>query len=71
MFIAEIENAGWADVGGLGVNDVIMRINGDIVADLDGFTTAMERLVTEKPAEVVFFVRRGPRTAFVPVKTDW
>ncbi|MFQ5670364.1 MAG: PDZ domain-containing protein [Acidobacteriota bacterium] len=71
VFISDIKSAGWADVGGLSINDVITQIHGQSIRNLDDFNTAMQKVHEERPAEVVFFVRRGTRTIFVPIKTDW
>ncbi|MFQ5767334.1 MAG: PDZ domain-containing protein [Acidobacteriota bacterium] len=71
VFISEVENAGWADVGGLAVGDVITSINGANVEDLGQFDAATGQVREQARQEVVFFIRRGTRTLFVPVKTDW
>jgi len=71
VFVAEITNAGWADVAGIQVNDVITAVQGEPVADLQGFRRAMADVREKKPDHVVFFVRRGLITRFVPVSPDW
>ncbi len=71
VFVAEVENAGWADVGGISLNDVIMQIDGRDVASVESYREVMEEVRARRPREVVFFVRRGPLTQFVAVKADW
>ena len=71
VFVAEIKNAGWADVAGIRVNDVITAVQGQNVDNLQGFRQAMEQVREQRPENVVFFMRRGMRTRFVPVSPDW
>ena len=71
VYIAEVENAGWADVAGLSINDVIQQINGRPVESLDGFDEVMAEVAQEQRPEVLFFVKRGVRTLFVAARTDW
>ena len=37
----------------------------------DPFETVMAGIRPDRPQEVIFFVRRGPRTLFIPIRTDW
>ena len=67
----EIENAGWADVGGLRVSDVIMEIDRREVSSVEDFRQVMADVGEAGPDEVVFFIQRGTQTLFVPVTTDW
>jgi S1-C subfamily serine protease len=69
--VAEVENAGWADVAGLQVNDLVTAVQGQAISGLESFRRVQERVRQERPDRVVFFVRRGARTRFVPVRTDW
>jgi serine protease Do len=71
IFVAEIENAGWADVGGIRVNDVITAIEGQAVLSLEDARQVLDTVREEQPKEVVFFLRRGTRTRFVAVTPDW
>jgi S1-C subfamily serine protease len=71
IFVSEIENAGWADVGGLRVSDVIMEIDRREVSSVEDFRQLMADVGEARPDEVVFFIRRGTQTLFVPVTTDW
>jgi serine protease Do len=71
VFVSEIENASWADVAGIRVNDVITAIQGQAVLTLDDVGKVLSTFREEQPAEVVFFIRRGTRTRFVAVTPDW
>ncbi len=71
VFVAEVENAGWADVGGVQVNDIITAVQGQPITDLEDFRETMEAVRSQRPEEVVFFVRRRVGTRFIPVRPDW
>jgi len=71
VLISEMETAGWSQVAGLGLQDIILRVNETPILDLDGFRELMEQLRTEQPREVYFFVQRNVETRFVKVRTDW
>ena len=71
VVISEMENAGWAQVSGLGVRDIILRVEELAVTDLGTFASAMATARDAQMTEVYFFVQRGVETLFVTVKTDW
>ena len=71
VYISRVENAGWADVGGLSINDVIQQINGRAVESLAAFDEVTGDLAREKQQDVLFFIKRGVRTVFIAVKADW
>ncbi len=51
-------------------HDHLEVIQGDVTR-LDEFTAALDQAREAHRPEVVFFVRRGTRTFFIPVQTDW
>jgi S1-C subfamily serine protease len=69
--VTEIETAGWAQVGGLREDDLILAVNGLLVAGVEDLRAHLEGLERQRPPEVVFFVLRDPDTLFVSVKTQW
>ena len=71
VLISEMETAGWAQVAGLRVQDIILRVNGTPITDLDVFGKFMEQLREDQSGEVYFFVQRNVETRFVKVRTDW
>jgi S1-C subfamily serine protease len=71
VLISEMETAGWSQVAGLGTQDIILRVNGTPIPDLDAFQKLMEQLREEQPREVYFFVQRNVETRFVKLRTDW
>jgi serine protease Do len=71
VVVSELTQGGVTDIGGLNLGDVIQRIGSDAVTNIDEAKTAMEKLASEKPKEVVFFVWRDRKTMFVNVKATW
>jgi S1-C subfamily serine protease len=71
VMVSKLEQGGLAEVGGLNFGDIIQRVGAAPVTSVEEFESAMEQIKQEKPEEMVFFVRRGNKTLFVNVKTDW
>ncbi|MFQ5718221.1 MAG: PDZ domain-containing protein [Acidobacteriota bacterium] len=71
VYVSEVANAGWADVAGLSVSDVIQKIDGEPVDGLESFKAIMATITGERRGNVLFFIKRGVRTRFVAVKADW
>jgi S1-C subfamily serine protease len=71
VLISEMETAGWAQVAGLGLQDIILRVNKTPISDLESFEQVMRQLRQERPREAYFFVQRNVETRFIKVRTDW
>jgi serine protease Do len=69
--VLKIEPNGWAALGGLVTDDIILAIDG---AEVDGIDTLKQKLQSfrdAKPRRVVFQVRRGARTHFLEIEPQW
>lgn len=66
-----VTSGGWAHVGGLGVGDAILRVNGEPITSLDDLARELEKARLEKAPYVVFLVRRGASRAFLEFETAW
>ncbi|HKY33662.1 MAG TPA: PDZ domain-containing protein [Candidatus Polarisedimenticolia bacterium] len=71
VVVSEMEQAGWAQIGGLQLGDVVQAVDGRRVTDLASFRTQSERLKEERPEGTLFFVLRQSETLFVRLKTPW
>lgn len=71
VLVTEATSGGWANVGGLRVDDLILDMNGRAIDSIATFEAASKDLVAAKPAVVRFFVRRGHKTHFAFVEPDW
>ena len=71
VIVDRIERAGWAQLGGVRVHDLIQRIDDYDIHNLKDYRTAMEKITERRRERVVFVVLRGPRTRFQYIEPDW
>lgn len=71
VLVTEATSGGWANVGGLRVDDLMLDVNGRVVDSIATFEAMAKELVAAKPAVVRIYVRRGHKTHFVFVEPDW
>ncbi|MGO8670097.1 MAG: PDZ domain-containing protein [Capsulimonadaceae bacterium] len=71
LLVTEIIPGGWAQVGGLHTDDLLVSINGQTVQSVDNFTHIMQAVKTQRPKVIRMFVRRDYGTQFVFIEPDW
>ena len=71
ILVEKVEASGWAALGGLVAGDVILKVNGGSVGDLDAFRDTLEAFRETQPASIVLFVRRGVRTFYLELEPEW
>ena len=71
VLVDAVREGGWAALGHLADGDMLLTIDGEIVADVEAVQRKMARVAEAKPGSVVFKVRRGIRTFFVELETGW
>ena len=71
VIVAELEQAGWAQIAGLEPRDIVLMVDGQPTIDFPSFRARMDRLRELRTAEILFFVQRRSRTVFVLLKTSW
>lgn len=71
VLVESTEDAGWADLGGVGGGDLILRIDDRDITGLSDYREAMKGIAERKPERVVFVVLRGARTHFQYLEPDW
>ncbi|MCW1923791.1 PDZ domain-containing protein [Luteolibacter arcticus] len=69
--VMKVEPSGWAALGGLSPDDVILTIDGTPMNEIDTLKTKLISLRDSKPRSVVFGIRRGPRTWFLEIEPRW
>lgn len=69
--VLKVEPSGWAALGGLAPEDIILTIGGDEVNDIAALKAKLNSLRETKPRSVVFGIRRGPRTYFLEIEPRW
>lgn len=71
VIVTETTEGGWANIAGLGVDDIILSINSQTVGDVADFKRVIAKIVADKPRVVTLFVHRGALTNFVFIQPDW
>ena len=71
VWVSKAERAGWADVAGLSVGDLILQINDKPVGNLETVKECFKKIENDKPAYVSFFVKRDSGTQYLFVKTNF
>ncbi len=69
--ILKIEPSGWAALGGLAPDDIVLKVNGRAMESIPVFRETLLALRENRPRSVTFFIRRGPRTLFREVEPKW
>jgi len=69
--VSQVDAGGWAAVGGLRSDDLVLAVDGKTVRDVKELERVLRPIKEKKPDEVVFFVRRGVQTHFVEVQPTW
>ncbi|MFH1110479.1 MAG: PDZ domain-containing protein, partial [Planctomycetota bacterium] len=71
VIVERLEDAGWADLGGVREDDLIQRVGDRDIAGLNEYREAIQEITQRKPERVVFLVLRGVRTHFHYIEPDW
>ncbi|MFI5001142.1 MAG: PDZ domain-containing protein [Reyranellales bacterium] len=71
VLVQQVEPAGWAALGGLGNNDVLISVNGQPTTNVGELKSALDQARKDKPRRLVFFLRRGISTMYLEIEPDW
>ena len=71
VWVSKVERAGWADVAGLRVGDLIIKMNEKIVNSLETIKKRFVNIGEEKPEYVSLFIKRQSDTEFLFIKTNY
>lgn len=71
VVVETIEEGGWAALARLAVGDVILAVDGQPVAGVDGLTGQLKAAIAARRSVVAFQIRRGVRTLFVALEPVW
>lgn len=69
--VVEVEPGSWAQMAGLRLGDLVLRVDGRPVAGAEAFTAAIDDALERRPEVIPLFLRRGQRTHFVFIEPDW
>jgi len=68
VWVSRVEDAGAASLGGIDINDLIIKINGYIIKDLTDFEKHTKILKNSDSEYIEIFLRRNNKTRFVFIK---
>lgn len=71
VVVDELEQAGWAQIGGLQPGDIVQSVDGRPTGDLEAFRAESGRLREERSDATILFVLRQIETLFVRIRTPW
>ena len=70
-FVESVGEGGWAALGKLQSEDVILSVNGTPITGLEQFRGIMNAIADQKPKYVVLRVLRGIQQVFLEFAADW
>lgn len=71
VVVENVDAVGWAGLGGLRPEDLIVEIAGEKIGGLAAFRKVMKTISAEHPDQVEVLVRRGARTYYQRLEPDW
>ncbi len=71
VWVSKVERAGWADIAGISVGDLILRVNEQKVNGLEEMKNAFDLIEKTKPPYLSLFIKRGAETQFLFIKTNF
>jgi len=71
VWISKVEQAGWADIAGLQIGDLLIKVNDKALQNLDQLKNYLKQIDNEKPEYISFFIKRGAETQFLFIKTNF
>jgi S1-C subfamily serine protease len=71
VLVTNVIAAGPAGLAGLAGGDIVRRVNGVEIRELDDLRRAVLAARLARDAEVLLLVQRGNDTALVNIRTDW
>lgn len=71
VLLQKVENGGWASLGGLRGNDLLISVDGEATPTVAKLKSVLKKIREKKPRHVVFFVRRGIHTLFCEIEPDY
>ena len=71
LLVTDVTGGGWAHIGGLHPDDLIVSIDDKPVPTVDAFNDIMATIMKTHPKDIRIFVRRDYLTQFVFIEPDW
>ncbi|WP_457565980.1 PDZ domain-containing protein [Caldithrix abyssi] len=71
VWVSRVERAGWADIAGLQIGDLIKTVNEAPIETLDDLKKVLKEIERQKPKFVKMFIQRNGSTRFLFIKTNY
>jgi S1-C subfamily serine protease len=71
VLVEEVTEGGWAALGHLAVDDLIVAVDGKPVEDVAALRAAMTRVAQDRARSVVIQVRRGIHHLYIELEPAW
>jgi serine protease Do len=71
VLVEDVKPGGWAELGSLNVDDLIVEVDGRPIAGVDSLRSAMAEVARARKSFVVIKVLRGIHTAFLELEPVW
>jgi len=71
VLVDDVKSGGWATLGGLYVNDLILAVNDTAIGSVDELAAKMKAIAEEKSPFVILKIRRGIYTAYLEMEPKW
>jgi serine protease Do len=71
VLVTAVTSAGWAALGGLSPNDILISVDGQTVDSIDVLKPVLAELEKTKRSPVVLFVRSGIATRYIELEPSW
>ena len=69
--ISQVDVGGWAAVGGLRGDDLLVSVDGKAVRNVQELEALLKPVKEKKPRHLTFFVKRGVQTLFLEIQPTW
>ncbi len=69
--VEDVKPGSWAELGSLGVGDLILEVDHQPIANVDGLRQQMEKISAGKQPVVLMKVLRGIHTSFLEIEPAW
>lgn len=69
--VEDVKPGSWAELGSLGVGDLILEVDGQSVGNVDELRQRMEKVSSSKKPVVLMKVLRGVHTSFLEIEPAW
>jgi serine protease Do len=69
--VSQVDVGGWAAVGGLRSDDLMVSVDGKAVHNVQELEAVLKPVKEKKPRHLTFFVKRGVQTLFLEIQPTW